>query len=200
MVIKIKPVVPIKVHNIKTVYEMLNLLKDDIGLTRDELIIIVYTSIDADYFTNLMIMQGEFLKWFTLNFAGESRDELDFLENKQEIWMATTTMAMEVVTAYGRLKENHEVILNEKWWQKTRFLSVGSQLCDVLNGQPDLMAEMRKCFKEQKDKMSYFDLFQFISKKMQIKLENWEEDALESRLDRLGMAFIEFNEFNEFTS
>jgi hypothetical protein len=116
MVIKIKPVVPIKVHNIKTVYEMLNLLKDDIGLTRDELIIIVYTSIDADYFTNLMIMQGEFLKWFTLNFAGESRDELDFLENKQEIWMATTTMAMEVVTAYGRLKENHEVILNEKWW------------------------------------------------------------------------------------
>lgn len=33
---------------------------------------------------------------------------------------------------------------------------------------------------------------------MGIKLENWEEDALESRLDRLGMAFIEFNEFNEF--
>jgi hypothetical protein len=34
---------------------------------------------------------------------------------------------------------------------------------------------------------------------MAIKLENWEEDALESRLDRLGMAFIEFNEWNEFT-
>ena len=33
---------------------------------------------------------------------------------------------------------------------------------------------------------------------MGIKLANWEEDALESRLDRLGMAFIEFNEFNEF--
>jgi hypothetical protein len=48
--------------------------------------------------------------------------------------------------------------------------------------------------------MSYFDLFQFISKRMQIKLENWEESALESRLDRLSMAFIEFNEFNEFTS
>jgi len=26
---------------------------------------------------------------------------------------------------------------------------------------------------------------------------SWEEDALELRLDRLGMAFIEFNEFNE---
>ena len=29
-------------------------------------------------------------------------------------------------------------------------------------------------------------------------LENWEKDALENRLDKLGMAFIEFNEFNEF--
>ena len=34
---------------------------------------------------------------------------------------------------------------------------------------------------------------------MGIKLANWEEDALESRLDRLGMAFIEFNEWNEFS-
>ena len=30
-----------------------------------------------------------------------------------------------------------------------------------------------------------------------MKLKNWEEDGLEGRLDRLGMAFIEFNEFNE---
>lgn len=30
-------------------------------------------------------------------------------------------------------------------------------------------------------------------------LNSWEEDALEGRLDRLGMAFIEFNEFNEFS-
>ena len=30
-------------------------------------------------------------------------------------------------------------------------------------------------------------------------MEDWEEDALEMRLDRLGMAFIEFNEFNEFS-
>jgi hypothetical protein len=34
---------------------------------------------------------------------------------------------------------------------------------------------------------------------MEIKLENWEEDALEGRLDRLGMAFIVFSEFNEFS-
>ena len=34
---------------------------------------------------------------------------------------------------------------------------------------------------------------------MQINLQNWEEDALEGRLDRLGLAFVEFNEFNEFS-
>ena len=30
-------------------------------------------------------------------------------------------------------------------------------------------------------------------------MKNWEEDAIENRLDKLGLAFIEFNEFNEFT-
>lgn len=61
------------------------------------------------------------------------------------------------------------------------------------------MTELREIFKSQNDKCTYFDCFQFISNKMEIKLENWEEDALEGRLDRLGMAFIEFNEFNEFS-
>ena len=53
-------------------------------------------------------------------------------------------------------------------------------------------------FRDQKDKLSYFDFFQFVEHTLNIKLKNWEEDALEGRLDRLGMAFIEFNEFNEF--
>jgi hypothetical protein len=61
-----------------------------------------------------------------------------------------------------------------------------------------LKKELRALFKSQKDKLSYWDLFQFIQHKLKIKLENWEEDQLENRLDRLGMAFIEFNEFNEF--
>ena len=61
------------------------------------------------------------------------------------------------------------------------------------------MTELRKIFKDQNDKCTYFDCFQFIEHKMEIKLESWEEDALEGRLDRLGMAFIEFNEFNEFS-
>lgn len=53
-------------------------------------------------------------------------------------------------------------------------------------------------FKANKDKLSYYDFFQFIEKELQIKLQDWEEDALETRLDRLCMAFIEFNEMNEF--
>ena len=54
-------------------------------------------------------------------------------------------------------------------------------------------------FKAQGDKLSYYDLFQFIEYTLSIKLSKWEEDDLEGRLDRLGMAFIEFNEFNEFS-
>ena len=58
--------------------------------------------------------------------------------------------------------------------------------------------DLRKLFSNHNDKLSYFDLFYFIEFGLQMQLQNWEEDALEGRLDRLGMAFIEFNEFNEF--
>lgn len=59
--------------------------------------------------------------------------------------------------------------------------------------------ELRALFKMCGDKLSYYDLFYFIEKKLKVKLLDWEEDSLEDRLDKLGMAFIEFNEFNEFT-
>jgi hypothetical protein len=54
-------------------------------------------------------------------------------------------------------------------------------------------------FRMQNDKLSYYDMFQFVEHVLGVKLLNWEEDAIEGRLDRLGFAFIEFNEFNEFT-
>jgi hypothetical protein len=79
---KLKPIEPIKIHNLKTVMLKMNQLKPEIGLTDDEIMIIVYTSLDHDWFTNLIVLQGEFLKWFNLNFEGESREELDFMENK----------------------------------------------------------------------------------------------------------------------
>ena len=61
-----------------------------------------------------------------------------------------------------------------------------------------MKAYLRDLFTSQKDRLSYFDFFQFVEHTLNHKLKNWEEDALEGRLDRLGMAFIEFNEFNEF--
>ena len=41
---------------------------------------------------------------------------MDFKDNKVEIWVATTTLAMEVTQWFGRINENHEVILTDKWW------------------------------------------------------------------------------------
>jgi len=196
---KLKPVEPIKIHNMKTIMLKMNQLKPEIGLTDDEIMIIVYTSLDHDWFTNLIILQGEFLKWFNLNFEGESREELDFMENKQDIWLATTTLAMEVVSWHNNLSDNHEIILTQKWWQNLRYHHFGSEMCQKFKENPSLQRELRELFKSQNDKLSYFDLFQFIQHRLNIKLENWEEDALEGRLDRLGFAFIEFNEFNEFS-
>ena len=55
-------------------------------MTDDELTHIIYTSLDHDYLPNLLVLSGEFLKWFQLNFEGENNDETDFLDNKLEIW------------------------------------------------------------------------------------------------------------------
>jgi len=57
-------------------------IQSDVGLSDDDINIIVYTSLDHDYFTNLLILQGEFLKWFNLDFSEDTREEEDFLENK----------------------------------------------------------------------------------------------------------------------
>ena len=107
----------------------MNQLKPEIGLTDDEIMIIVYTSLDHDWFTNLLILQGEFLKWFNLNFEGESREELDFMENKQDIWLATTTLAMEIVSWHNQLLDNHEIILTTKWWENLRYHHFGGEMC-----------------------------------------------------------------------
>jgi len=195
----LKPKTVLKIHNAKTLMNKLRELAPAIGLTEDEIFIIVYTSIDHDYFTNLIVLQGEFLKWFNLDFSEATQEEMDFKDNKVEIWVATTTLAMEVTQWFGRINENHEVILTEKWWQKLRYFHFGNEMCEKFKNVPELMPELRELFKSQNDKLSYYDMFQFIKNKLEIELQNWEEDALEGRLDRLGMAFIEFNEFNEFS-
>lgn len=49
---------------------------------------IIYTSLDLEWFPNLIVLASEFTKWFNINFEGESRDEIDFRDNKIEIWAA----------------------------------------------------------------------------------------------------------------
>lgn len=97
------------------------------------------------------------------------------------------------------MKDGHEVIFTQKWWEMIRFQNFGRQLAEKLREQPLLKDDLRDLFKSQNDKLSYYDLFQFIEFNLQIKMKNWEEEAIENRLDRLGLAFIEFNEFNEFS-
>ena len=79
----------VKIHNVKTLTAKLNELKGEIGLTDDEICLIIYTSLDHDWLTNLLVLAGQFTMWFNINFEGESREEQDFKENKEEIWMAT---------------------------------------------------------------------------------------------------------------
>lgn len=79
-----------------------------------------------------------------------------------------------------------------------RFKKFGLEMAAKFRENPQLLVKLRDLFQAQNDKLSYFNLFHFVEFDLKIKLKNWEEDGLEGRLDRLGMAFIEFNEFNEF--
>lgn len=79
----------VSIHNVKTLIEKLTMLQSQIGLTVDEIMIIIYTSLDHDNFTNMLVQAGQFTMWFNLNFEGESQEEIDFRDNKYEIWEAT---------------------------------------------------------------------------------------------------------------
>ena len=46
---------PVKIHNVKTIMLVLNAIAKDIGLTETDVMLIVFTSIDHDYMTNLII-------------------------------------------------------------------------------------------------------------------------------------------------
>ena len=46
----------IKIHNVKTAIELLEELKDEIDLNDNEITVIVFTSLDRDWFTNLICL------------------------------------------------------------------------------------------------------------------------------------------------
>ena len=188
----------VDVHNVKTLRAKMSEIQQDIGLTDDEVTLIIFTSLDLDWMNNLIVLAGEFTLWFNINFEGEGRDEIDFRDNKHEIWEATTTLAAVIVTEYDALQANHHMILTPDWWNVVRFKKFGQEMAAKFRENPQLQVKLRELFLAQNDKLSYYNLLHFIEFDLKIKLKNWEEDGLEGRLDRLGMAFIEFNEFNEF--
>ena len=49
------------------------------------------------------MLSGEFLKWFNINFEGENREEIDFLDNKFEIWNATVSLSNELLTRFSKI-------------------------------------------------------------------------------------------------
>jgi len=76
-------------HNIKTKFRQMATIQNEIGLTQDEVTIICFTSLNEEYFTNLLVQAGEFTMWFNLNFAGESQEEIDFREGRVSEWEGT---------------------------------------------------------------------------------------------------------------
>lgn len=96
-------------------------IQQDIGLTDDEVSIIIFTSLDLEWMNNLIVLAGEFTKWFNINFEGESRDETDFKDNKNEIWNATVSLAKTIIQEYANLTVNPETILKQQWWNVVRY-------------------------------------------------------------------------------
>lgn len=91
----------------KTLRSKMSEIQQEIGLTDDEVTLIIFTSIDFDWFNNLIVLAGEFTLWFNINFEGEGREEIDFRDNKYEIWEATVTLAKVIVAEYDALQANH---------------------------------------------------------------------------------------------
>jgi len=83
----------VSLHNVRTAKQKVAEFSRGVGLSADEVNLLIYTSLDMDWMTNLLILAGDFTKWFNINFEGESRDEIDFRDNKVEIWAAVQTYA-----------------------------------------------------------------------------------------------------------
>lgn len=108
----------------RTLTEKLDSLAGAIGLTSDDIKIIICTSLDHDYFSNLLVRSGEFTMWFNLNFGEESAEKDDFKQNKLDIWEATVFHSQQIVDQYKSLTDKFE-ILTQKWWEKLRFSKFG---------------------------------------------------------------------------
>jgi len=62
----------VEVHNVRSLHRKFSEFKDEIGLTNDEVNLIMFSAADEDWFNNLLIQSAEFTAWFRMNFKGES--------------------------------------------------------------------------------------------------------------------------------
>ena len=134
---------PIEMHNVLTVKRKLAQFSREIGLTNDEATILIFTSLDHGWLNNLLVLAGEFTRWFNINFEGEGREEKDFLLAKIEIWKAATTYAQYIIDEAAKLKGGKEIICEHEWWEKLRFQKIGSQLAAKLKQAPKLKQDFR---------------------------------------------------------
>lgn len=58
----------VEIHNVQSVYRKFSEFKDEIGLTDDEVNLIIFSAVDEDWFNNLLIQSAEFTAWFRMNF------------------------------------------------------------------------------------------------------------------------------------
>jgi len=164
------------------VLELANTNFGDFKFSNDEILFIIVTSVDQDFFTHQLINISSFRDWFTKNFAGESTEESDFLEEIEETWKTVSSYITRILSTYETLKQDQkEDIFKPRWWEKLRFIDIAAQLKDKLS-LPGIKEKLRQIFKNQKDKISYYDFFSFLLDQG-IKLRNWQEDALQDRLD-----------------
>ena len=57
-------------------------------------------------------MAGEFTKWFHINFEGEGRDEIDFRDNKCEMWKSAVKLSEVLIQEASRMQGRSEDILS----------------------------------------------------------------------------------------
>jgi len=64
-----------------------------------------------------------------------------------------------LIEAYKKMEKDQKDILTKPWWERTRFSAFGTTVTNILTKKPQLKEVMRGMFKEQNEKLSYYDFF-----------------------------------------
>jgi hypothetical protein len=74
-----------------------------------------------------------------------------------------------IIDAYAQMDpKNHKDVLTKYWWEHNRYSRFADAMAQKFAQQPELMQNLRHMFAVQKDKLSYFDFFQFVQHTLEI--------------------------------